>query len=84
MSEARERRPGPPRGKHRQHKKPKGIALDGWLIIDKPTGVGSTDVVTLCNAASMPRNAGMVARLIRWRRACCRLPLARRRKPCLT
>ncbi|MFM7777348.1 MAG: tRNA pseudouridine(55) synthase TruB [Alphaproteobacteria bacterium] len=48
MSEARERRPGPPRGKHRPHRKPKGIALDGWLIIDKPTGVGSTDVVTLC------------------------------------
>jgi len=58
MSEARERRPGPPRGKHRQHKKPKGIALDGWLIIDKPTGVGSTDVVTLCKRGFNAQRCG--------------------------
>lgn len=29
----------------RQHRKPKGIPLDGWLIVDKPSGIGSTDVV---------------------------------------
>ena len=27
------------------HRKPKGRALDGWLIVDKPSGIGSTDVV---------------------------------------
>lgn len=58
MSEIRERRPGPPRGKHRQHKKPKGIPLDGWLIIDKPTGVGSTDVVTLCKRGFNAQKCG--------------------------
>ncbi|MBM3588097.1 MAG: tRNA pseudouridine(55) synthase TruB [Alphaproteobacteria bacterium] len=58
MSEARERRPGPPGGKHRPHKKPKGIALDGWLIIDKPTGVGSTDVVTLCKRGFNAQKCG--------------------------
>ena len=41
----------PPSGKgggghHRQRqRKPKGHAIDGWLIIDKPGGMGSTDVV---------------------------------------
>ena len=30
--------------RHR-HRKPKGQAIDGWLIIDKPSGIGSTDVV---------------------------------------
>jgi tRNA pseudouridine55 synthase len=58
MSEIRERRPGPPRGKHRQHKKPKGLPLDGWLIIDKPTGVGSTDVVTLCKRGFNAQKCG--------------------------
>ena len=27
------------------HRKPKGRPLDGWLIVDKPSGIGSTDVV---------------------------------------
>jgi tRNA pseudouridine55 synthase len=31
--------------RHHRHKKPKGQPIDGWLIIDKPTGMGSTDVV---------------------------------------
>ena len=26
-------------------KKPKGRPIDGWLIVDKPSGIGSTDVV---------------------------------------
>jgi tRNA pseudouridine55 synthase len=28
-----------------QRRKPKGQPIDGWLIVDKPTGMGSTDVV---------------------------------------
>ena len=38
-------KPGGQHGRNRQ-RKPKGRPLDGWLIIDKPTGMGSTDVVT--------------------------------------
>ena len=42
-------RPGPHRphggGHRRQNRKPKGRKLDGWLIVDKPSGIGSTDVV---------------------------------------
>jgi tRNA pseudouridine55 synthase len=38
--------PGKPHhhGRSRQ-RKPKGRPLDGWLIVDKPSGMGSTDVV---------------------------------------
>jgi tRNA pseudouridine55 synthase len=28
-----------------RHRKPRGLALDGWLIVDKPAGLTSTDVV---------------------------------------
>ena len=45
-------RPGPGghgQGGHgrgrRPNRKPKGRPLDGWLIVDKPSGIGSTDVV---------------------------------------
>jgi len=34
-----------PGGHRRPHRKPKGRPLDGWLIVDKPSGIGSTDVV---------------------------------------
>jgi tRNA pseudouridine55 synthase len=33
------------RGGQRPNRKPKGRPLDGWLIVDKPSGIGSTDVV---------------------------------------
>jgi tRNA pseudouridine55 synthase len=36
---------GPGGGHRRQNRKPKGRPLDGWLIVDKPSGIGSTDVV---------------------------------------
>ncbi len=29
-----------------QHKKPKGRAVSGWLILDKPVGMGSTEAVS--------------------------------------
>jgi tRNA pseudouridine55 synthase len=38
-------RPGGHHGHRRQNRKPKGRPLDGWLIVDKPSGIGSTDVV---------------------------------------
>ena len=39
---------GKPGGQHARNRqrKPKGRPIDGWLIIDKPSGIGSTDVVT--------------------------------------
>jgi tRNA pseudouridine55 synthase len=37
--------PGGRGGHRRQNRKPKGRPLDGWLIVDKPSGIGSTDVV---------------------------------------
>ncbi len=40
------------------HRKPRGRPLDGWLIIDKPSGIGSTDVVTLCKRAFQAQKCG--------------------------
>jgi tRNA pseudouridine55 synthase len=42
----------------RQNRKPKGVALDGWLIIDKPSGIGSTDVVNKVKRAFDAQKAG--------------------------
>ena len=42
----------------RHHRKPKGRPIDGWLIIDKPGGIGSTDVVTLCKRAFQAQKCG--------------------------
>ncbi|WP_084698162.1 tRNA pseudouridine(55) synthase TruB [Muricoccus aerilatus] len=46
---------GGPRGRNRI---PKGRPLDGWLIIDKPTGMGSTDVVTKLKRAFDAQKVG--------------------------
>jgi len=43
--------------RHR-HKKPKGQPLDGWLIIDKPSGIGSTDVVNRVKRAFQAQKCG--------------------------
>ena len=45
----------PPRH-HR--KKPKGRPLDGWLIVDKPSGIGSTEVVNQVKRAFQAEKAG--------------------------
>jgi len=42
----------------RPHRKPRGIALDGWLIVDKPSGVGSTDVVNKLKRAFNAQKVG--------------------------
>lgn len=47
----------PNRHRHRS-KKPKGVALDGWLIVDKPSGIGSTDVVNKVKRAFDAQKAG--------------------------
>ena len=41
-----------------RHRKPKGRPIDGWLIIDKPTGIGSTDVVAICKRAFQAQKCG--------------------------
>ena len=46
------------KGGGRPHRKPKGVALDGWLIIDKPSGIGSTDVVNRVKRAFNAQKAG--------------------------
>lgn len=43
--------------RHR-HRKPKGKPLDGWLIVDKPSGIGSTDVVNKVKRAFDAQKAG--------------------------
>jgi tRNA pseudouridine55 synthase len=43
---------------HHRHRKPKGRPLDGWLIIDKPSAIGSTDVVALCKRAFQAQKCG--------------------------
>ncbi|WP_203070471.1 tRNA pseudouridine(55) synthase TruB [Falsiroseomonas ponticola] len=47
-----------PPNRHRPPKKPKGRALDGWLIVDKPSGIGSTDVVNKVKRAFQAQKAG--------------------------
>lgn len=41
-----------------QRKKPRGREIDGWLIIDKPSGIGSTDVVNRVKRAYDAQKAG--------------------------
>jgi tRNA pseudouridine55 synthase len=41
-----------------QRRKPRGRPLDGWLIVDKPAGIGSTDVVNRVRRAFDARKAG--------------------------
>jgi tRNA pseudouridine55 synthase len=42
----------------RNRRKPRGQALDGWLIIDKPTAMGSTDVVNKLKRAFDAQKVG--------------------------
>jgi tRNA pseudouridine55 synthase len=41
-----------------RHRKPKGRPIDGWLIVDKPSGIGSTDVVAICKRAFQAQKCG--------------------------
>ncbi|WP_372617227.1 tRNA pseudouridine(55) synthase TruB [Falsiroseomonas sp.] len=42
----------------RPNRKPKGRKLDGWLIVDKPSGIGSTDVVNKVKRLFEAQKAG--------------------------
>ena len=46
------------RHKHHRHRKPRGRPLDGWLVVDKPAGIGSTDVVARVKRAFDAQKAG--------------------------
>ncbi|MCS6892043.1 MAG: tRNA pseudouridine(55) synthase TruB [Rhodovarius sp.] len=39
-------------------KTPKGRPVDGWLIVDKPSGIGSTEVVNIVKRAFRAQKAG--------------------------
>jgi tRNA pseudouridine55 synthase len=41
-----------------RHRKPRGLPLDGWLVIDKPQGLTSTDVVNRVRRAFDAQKAG--------------------------
>jgi len=41
-----------------RHRKPKGRPIDGWLIIDKPTAIGSTEIVAICKRAFQAQKCG--------------------------
>ena len=56
--------------------------INGWLVLDKPLGMTSTQASTRARLTTARRWA-MAARSIRWRPACCRSPWARRPRPCL-
>jgi tRNA pseudouridine55 synthase len=43
--------------RHR-HRRPKGRPIDGWLIVDKPSGIGSTDVVNIVKRSFDARKCG--------------------------
>jgi tRNA pseudouridine55 synthase len=42
----------------RPNRKPKGLVIDGWLIVDKPSGMGSTDVVNKVKRLFNAQKAG--------------------------
>jgi len=42
----------------RHHRKRKGQPIDGWLVIDKPAGMGSTEVVAICKRAFEAQKCG--------------------------
>ena len=41
-----------------RHRKPRGLPLDGWLVVDKPQGLTSTDVVNRVRRAFDAQKAG--------------------------
>ena len=57
QADRRGQKGGRPGGRH-GHRKPKGRPLDGWLIIDKPSGIGSTEVVNRVKRAFNAQKAG--------------------------
>jgi tRNA pseudouridine55 synthase len=44
--------------RHQRNRKPKGRPIDGWLIVDKPSGIGSTDVVNILKRAFDAQKCG--------------------------
>ena len=63
-----------------KHKK--GSDVHGWLIVDKPEGIGSTDVVNITRRLLDAKKTGMPARLILLLLAFCRLRLVKQPSFC--
>ena len=56
----------------------KGEAVNGWLIVDKPQGIGSTQVVTLTRRLFNAQKTAIPALWIRLPAAFCRSLSAKR------
>lgn len=57
----------------------RGRDIHGVLLLDKPQGMSSNDVLQKVNASTMPTVPVIPVRWIRWRQACCLS--ARERRP---
>jgi tRNA U55 pseudouridine synthase TruB len=62
-------------------RKRKGEKIDGWVVLDKPIGLGSTPAVSRVRRLFGAQKAGHGGTLSLWRAACCRLRSARRPRP---
>ena len=65
------------------HDEKKATAVHGWLVLDKPISMTSTQAVGEVTRRSTHKRPGMPALSIRWRPAFCRSRWAKRRRPCL-
>ncbi len=62
-----------PTGKPMGQRQKKGRPVSGWLILDKPLGMTSTQAVAVVKRLfGKRRRPAMPGRSIRWRQACCR------------
>ena len=59
-------------------------AMDGVLVVDKPQGLTSHDVVAVARRALGERASAIPARSTRWRPACCRWRVAAPRAWCVS
>ena len=71
-----------PRGRLIMARRKKGKPVHGWLVLDKPVGMTSTQAVGAVRRLFDARRPATPARSIRWRPACCRSRSARRPRPC--
>ena len=61
--------------------KKKGRPVSGWVMLDKPVGMGSTEAVSKIKWLFQAERPDMPARSIRWPPACCRSRSAKRPRP---
>ncbi len=72
------REPGRQQGGLMSRPRRRGRDVHGVLLLDKPQGASSNDVLQKVNVFITPTAPGIPARWIRWRPVCCRSALAKR------